>query len=220
MRRVAAVHRTFNLSILPAKQELAPGAYVLRGFAIERAASLLECVRAVEVAAPFRHMSTPGGHSMSAAMTNCGACGWVSDRSGYRYDTLDPASGVAWPAMPPVFLDLAHAAAAAAGFPAFAPDACLINRYAPGARMGLHRDADESDFAQPIVSVSLGLPIVFQFGGERRSDPVQRVPLEHGDVVVFGGPARRCYHGVLALRAGEHEATGPFRFNLTLRRAR
>jgi alkylated DNA repair protein (DNA oxidative demethylase) len=164
-------------------------------------------------------MITPGGFRMSVAMTNCGPLGWVSDRTGYRYSPLDPESGAAWPAMPKCFIDLAANAAEAAGFANFTPDACLINRYEPGAKMSLHQDKDERDFEQPIVSVSLGLPATFQFGGDRRSGGAARIPLQHGDVVVWGGPARLRYHGVLPLKDGEHPKLGACRMNLTFRKA-
>jgi alkylated DNA repair protein (DNA oxidative demethylase) len=157
---------------------------------------------------------------MSVAMTNCGALGWVSDPTGYRYSECDPATGRPWASMPASFASLARRAAAAAGFPDFAPDACLVNRYEPGARLTLHQDKDERDFGEPIVSVSLGVPATFLFGGARRKDPVARVPLEHGDVVVWGGPARLRYHGVAPLARGEHWFAGGARMNLTLRRAR
>jgi alkylated DNA repair protein (DNA oxidative demethylase) len=156
---------------------------------------------------------------MSVAMTNCGAVGWVTDRRGYRYDPVDPETGEAWPAMPPVFADLATRAAAAAGFDGFHPDACLINRYEPGARLSLHQDKDERDLGAPVVSVSLGLPATFLFGGMRRSERPRRVALTHGDVVVWGGPARLAFHGVMPLAAGEHETIGRRRVNLTFRRA-
>ncbi len=201
------------------RDELAPGAVVLRGFALAAADDLIDAVERVWAAAPPRHMSVPGGGTMSAAMTNCGALGWVADASGYRYTACDPASGTPWPALPDAFLRLADDAARAAGFDGFLPDACLVNRYAPGARMGLHRDADEPDGRAPIVSVSLGLPATFLWGGATRRDPVVRVPLEHGDVLVFGGPSRRTYHGVAAVREGVHPRLGAVRVNLTLRRA-
>ena len=169
--------------------------------------------------APFRHMQTPSGHLMSVAMTSCGTAGWVTDRSGYRYEACDPGSGRPWPAMPAVFLELAVQAAARAGFRGFVPDACLVNRYEPGARMSLHQDKDERDLAAPIVSVSLGLPAVFLFGGSRRADAPCRIRLAHGDVVVLGGPARLRYHGVTPLKDGQHPATGRQRFNLTFRKA-
>jgi alkylated DNA repair protein (DNA oxidative demethylase) len=199
---------------------LAPGAVVLRGFTRSIEESLVgEMWRIVEQA-PFRHMRTPGGHRMSVAMTNCGAAGWVTDRTGYRYTARDPESDRPWPAMPDVFGDLATRAAAEAGFVGFIPDACLINRYAPGARLTLHQDRNERDFTAPIVSVSLGLPAVFLFGGLQRSDRQRRVPLMHGDVVIWGGPARLSYHGVLPLKAGHHPLIGGYRINLTLRKAR
>ncbi|GBO84981.1 alpha-ketoglutarate-dependent dioxygenase AlkB [Marinobacter adhaerens] len=203
-----------------ATEHLMDGALVIRQFALPNAESLMEGIEKVTSEAPFRHMKTPGGHSMSAAMSCCGNLGWVTDRQGYRYQSEDPESGRPWPAMPAVFRELARSAADTAGFEGFEPDACLINRYQPGAKMGLHQDKDEEDFSQPIVSVSLGLPIVFQFGGLKRNERPMRVPLGHGDVVVWGGPARMRYHGVLTLKAGEHPLTGGYRYNLTFRRAR
>ena len=201
-------------------ETLAPGAAVLRGFATERAAELLEGIRLVTASAPFRHLVTPGGFTMSVAMTNCGEAGWVSDRTGYRYDRIDPGSGKPWPPMPRVFVDVAQAAAARLGFSPFHPDACLINRYAPGARLSLHQDRDEKGYVDPIVSVSLGLPAIFQWGGDKRADRPQRVPLAHGDVVVWGGPSRLRFHGVLPLKDGEHVLVGRERLNLTFRKAR
>ena len=198
---------------------LAPGAVLLRGFAGDVAAQLLADLRCVVAASPFRHLVTPGGYRMSVAMTNCGSLGWVSDRSGYRYDPVDPDSGKPWPAMPAAFLELAKAAALEAGFAGFVPDACLVNRYDPGARLSLHQDRDEHDYRAPIVSVSLGLPAVFLFGGLARTDKTRRVPLLHGDVVVWGGPARLAHHGVRPLEDGDHPATGRCRINLTFRKA-
>lgn len=200
-------------------EPLADGAVVLRGFALADATALLAAVKAIAAVAPFRHLETPGGRRMSVAMTNCGDVGWVSDRRGYRYQPLDPLTGNHWPAMPPLFLDLARRAAQAAGFQDFHTDVCLINRYAPGARLTLHQDKDEKGYTDPIVSVSLGLPAVFQFGGLSRSDKTRRVRLEHGDVTVWGGPSRLAYHGIAPLADGEHPATGPCRINLTFRRA-
>ncbi len=176
-------------------------------------------VAQVAAQAPFRHMQTPGGRHMSVAMTNCGALGWISDRTGYRYTPLDPQSDRPWPELPDAFLDLAARAAERAGFPGFVPDACLVNRYDPGARLTLHQDRDERDYAAPIVSVSLGLPVVFLFGGDERADRPLRVALVHGDVVVWGGPARLRFHGVLPLEDGRHPLTGRHRVNLTLRKA-
>lgn len=200
-------------------ERLGPGAVVLRGFAAQSADLLAAEIQRIIAQAPFRHMETPGGFRMSVAMSNCGALGWVSDQTGYRYQAVDPESALPWPPMPAQFHQLAADAAAQAGFADFAPDACLINRYEVGARMSLHQDKDERDLTQPIVSVSLGLPAVFQFGGLKRSDPVNRVTLTHGDVVVWGGVDRLRYHGVLALKAGEHPLLGACRLNLTFRKA-
>lgn len=197
---------------------LEPGAVWLKGFAADEAARLVADVEAVAREAPFRHMVTPGGFRMSVAMTNCGAAGWITDRKGYRYAAQDPESGRPWPAMPRSFLDLAARAAAAAGFAGFAPDACLVNRYEPGARLTLHQDKNERDFAAPIVSVSLGLPATFLWGGLTRKVR-RRIELESGDVVVWGGPARLVFHGVDVLDDGNHPLTGRCRINLTLRRA-
>ncbi|KWR79446.1 DNA oxidative demethylase AlkB [Cupriavidus sp. IDO] len=200
-------------------EPLADGAVVLRAQARDAAPRLLEAVHAILASAPWRNMITPGGLRMSVAMTNCGGAGWVSDANGYRYDSLDPLSGRPWPAMPEIFLELATQAAALAGFPDFMPDACLINRYVPGTRLSLHQDRDERDLRAPIVSVSLGLPAVFLFGGQRRADRPARVRLVHGDVVVWGGPARLTFHGVAPLADGDHPLLGRERINLTFRKA-
>jgi len=207
-----------NQVLPPGREPLEEGAVLLRGFAAAEAAELLAHVDRVTRKSPFRHLVTPGGHTMSVAMTNCGRVGWVSDRSGYRYDSVDPDLGMKWPAMPTPFLDLAARAAAEGGFPNYDPDACLINRYVPGSKLGLHQDRDEKDAWAPIVSVSLGLPAVFLWGGKRRADPLRRLQLESGDVVVWGGPARFVYHGVAALKDGEHPLTGSVRINLTFRK--
>lgn len=203
----------------PWQEVLCEGALVLRRHALAQEHALLDAITAITAVAPFRHMHTPGGFRMSVAMSNCGALGWVSDESGYRYDAIDPLNGLPWPALPPVLAALATSAAAAAGFNGFIADACLINRYEPGARLSLHQDRNERDFRQPIVSLSLGLPAVFQFGGLRRGDAARRITLEHGDVVVWGGPARLRYHGVLALKDGQHPLLGRQRLNLTFRKA-
>lgn len=199
-------------------EPLEDGAVLLRGFADSEAPSLIDAVKRIVQSAAFRHLVVPGGHTMSVAMTNCGRVGWVSDRTGYRYDPVDPATKIPWPAMPPVFVDLAARAAAEAGFAGYDPDACLINRYVAGARLSLHQDRDEKDAWAPIVSVSLGLPATFLWGGKRRSDPVRRLRLESGDVVVWGGPARFVYHGVAPLKDGDHPLTGAARLNLTFRK--
>jgi alkylated DNA repair protein (DNA oxidative demethylase) len=194
-------------------------AVVLRGFARREAVALVAAVAEVTAAAPFRNMVTPGGFQMSVAMTNCGRAGWVTDRKGYRYEFVDPMTGHAWPPMPPLFWRLASAAAGAAGFAGFQPDACLINRYEPGTRLSLHRDENERDLTAPIVSVSLGLPAVFLFGGNSRADRPHRIRLESGDVVVWGGPDRLVYHGVAPLAEGNDPLTGQYRINLTFRKA-
>jgi DNA oxidative demethylase len=204
----------------PSQQTMADGAVLLRGFARPLEGELIADLRAIIAQAPFRHMVTPGGHQMSVAMTNCGNVGWVTDRSGYRYDANDPDAGKPWPAMPASFCKLAGQAAEQGGFDGFAPDACLINRYAPGAKMSLHQDKDEHDFGVPIVSVSLGLPAIFLFGGLYRSDKPQRFRLQHGDIAVWGGPARLFFHGVAPLADGEHVLLGRQRINLTFRKAR
>ena len=201
-------------------ETLDAGAVVLRGFASARADALAPRLARVTAAAPFRHLITPGGLRMSVAMTNCGELGWVSDRRGYRYDPVDPESGEPWPAMPGAFLELARDAAAKAGYPGFVPDACLVNRYVPGARLSLHQDRDERDLRAPIVSVSLGLPATFLWGGDARTDRTRRVALHHGDVVVWGGPSRLRFHGVAPLKDGAHPFAGGHRLNLTFRKVR
>ena len=199
---------------------MTPGAVLLRGFGCAQAQALLADIDQITVDAPLRHLLTPGGRAMSVAMSNCGSWGWTSDRQGYRYVSHDPLTGNSWPAMPLTWLELAAQAAAAAGYPGFEPDACLINQYLPGTQMSLHQDRDERDFAQPIVSVSLGLPVAFLFGGQMRGNKPQRLLLEHGDVVVWGGPARLAFHGVMPLADGEHHLLGRRRINLTFRRAK
>jgi alkylated DNA repair protein (DNA oxidative demethylase) len=212
--------RQSSLFAEPPHEAFAPGAWLLRGFASPCATELVTAIDAVVAVAPFRRVMTPFGKPMSVTMSNCGAVGWVSDRGGYRYEANDPERDRPWPPMPAVFAALAARAAAAAGYPDFAPDACLINRYVPPAQMTLHQDRDERDFTQPIVSVSLGLPAVFLFGGPLRTDRTRKLPLEHGDVVVWGGPSRRWFHGIRPLRDGEHQALGRQRLNLTFRVAR
>ena len=199
------------------EESIGPGAMILRGFALD--VGLLVGIAAVAAQAPFRHMLTPGGKQIGVEMTNCGAFGWVSDRRGYRYAPRDPLTDLPWPKMPDLFLSLATRAAQQTGFSGFRPDACLINRYAPGVKMGLHQDRDEAGFDAPIVSVSLGLPATFQFGGTDRRDPVARHTLQHGDVVVWGGVSRLAWHGILTLKPGQHPETGATRLNLTFRQA-
>ena len=200
------------------KVALGPGITLLRGFA--DSTRLMPLIAKVAESSPFRHLVTPGGQTMSVAMTNCGPLGWVSDRSGYRYDAIDPLSGRPWPEMPREIRELALGAATLAGFPGFVPDACLVNRYSPGSRLTAHRDADEQDYAQPIVSVSLGLPATFAFYGLTRGGKGNSLELRDGDVLVWGGPSRLVYHAVRPVKPGEHPVTGKFRYNLTFRHAR
>ena len=204
----------------PSREEIADGAVLLRGFVRPIESELIEAVRAIVAQSPFRRMTTPGGHLMSVAMTNCGERGWITDHTGYRYDPIEPRTGAPWPAMPPVLRNLARSAAEQGGFQDFAPDACLVNRYEPGTRLSLHQDKDELDYSAPIVSVSLGLPATFLFGGLARADKPRRFRLVHGDVVVWGGPSRLAYHGVAPLADGEHPLLGAKRINLTFRRTR
>ncbi len=209
-----------DLPVEAAAEVLAPGAMLLRAFSWNEAAQLLQATEAVLAQAPLRHMQTPGGYTMSVSTSSCGALGWVSDARGYRYAVCDPVSGQTWPAMPECFLALARRAAAQAGYADFRPEACLINQYVPGAKLSLHQDRDERDLSAPIVSVSLGLPAIFLFGGTARSQRPQRYRLAHGDVVVWGGPARLAFHGVAPLEEGAHALLGRRRINLTFRRVR
>ena len=217
---MSAMQDLFAAQPSPQRTALGPQACVLHGFALAQADALLAGIAGVESTAPFRHLVTPGGHVMQVAMTNCGTFGWVSDRRGYRYDRHDPQTGQPWPAMPDAFLQLAADAARDAGFDDYRPGACLINRYAPCTRLSLHQDRDEDDRVAPIVSVSLGLPAMFQFGGFARADKAVRVPLAHGDVVVWGGADRMRFHGVLPIKPGRHDAVGAQRLNLTFRKVR
>jgi alkylated DNA repair protein (DNA oxidative demethylase) len=191
--------------------------FILKDFASSEAASLLADINSITTQSPLRHMTTRRGYQMAAEMTNCGQLGWVSDSRGYRYQAEDPLTGQPWPDMPASFLLLAEKAAQTCGFDNFIPDVCLINRYHPRAGMGLHQDKDEQDFSQPIVSVSLGIPAVFLFGGLSRSDKPVAHLLEHGDVVVWGGEDRLRFHGISPLKLAHHALTGQCRFNLTFR---
>jgi DNA oxidative demethylase len=201
------------------KDILGAGTAFLAGFALDTQDELLLSLKCIAERSPFRNMVTPGGYRMSVAMTNCGPLGWITDRSGYRYDAIDPEMNRPWPMMPLPFRELAVAAAEEASFSNFVPDACLINRYEPGARLSLHQDKNEHDLTQPVVSVSLGLPATFLFGGLERAERTQRIQIVHGDVIVWGGPARLRYHGIVPLRDGEHSRTGRLRYNLTFRKA-
>lgn len=201
------------------RERLGPGAMRLRGFALPHVHELMPALAGIEVAAPFRHMMTPGGFTLSVALTNCGALGWTTDRRGYRYSVVDPESGERWPAMPRAFAQLANEAAAAAGFDGFEPDGCLINHYVPGARLSLHQDSNERNFDAPIVSVSLGMRATFLFGGHARTGATIRLPLHHGDVVVWGGVDRLRFHGVMPLKDEPNPLLGRQRINLTFRKA-
>lgn len=209
----------FPHQTLTAAEAIGPDAFVLRNFATPYVEELLSAINTLERQAAFRNMVTPGGFIMSVAITNCGRLGWTTDRQGYRYSPIDPDTGQPWPSMPAAFRQLAKEAAAESGFADFEPDACLVNRYLPGSRLSLHQDKDERDFNAPIVSVSLGMPAVFLFGGHRRTDKAARIPLMHGDVVVWGGVDRLRYHGVLPLKENPHSLLGTQRINLTLRKA-
>ncbi len=204
----------------PTKEQIGPQSFVLRGFALPVVERLLPAIEAILIQAPFRNMVTPGGYTMSVALSSCGQFGWITDRKGYQYTRVDPLTGQPWPEMPQVFLELARSAALAAGFRDFVPDACLINRYVPGAKMSLHQDKDERDYEWPVVSVSLGIAAMFLFGGHTRSDATQRIPLFHGDVVVWGGEDRLRYHGILPIKQAEHPKLGEQRINFTFRKAR
>lgn len=198
---------------------LGNGAILLRGFATGIDKALVRALKEVIDQSPLRHMITPGGYRMSVAMTNCGPVGWVADHKGYRYEATDPETGSAWPTMPKSFLDVAQSAAMSAGYENFLPDACLINCYEAGARLSLHQDKNERDVKAPIVSVSLGLSAVFMFGGLQRNNRLHRYKLNHGDVAVWGGPARHTFHGIAPLAEGYHPLLGSKRFNLTFRKA-
>jgi len=198
---------------------MGPRAFVLRGFALPYVDDLLPSIAAIEQVSPFRHMVTPGGFTMSVALTNCGALGWTTDRRGYRYTGIDPSTERPWPAMPDVLVRLAHEAAEAAGFDNFSPDACLVNRYLPGARLTLHQDKNERNYGAPIVSVSLGMTATFLFGGLKRVDRTAKVPLLHGDVAVWGGEDRLRHHGVMPLKDEPHPLLGSQRINFTVRKA-
>ncbi len=201
------------------REQIGEQSYVLKGYALPWIERLLPELRRVLAQSPFRHMVTPGGFTMSAALSSCGELGWTTDARGYRYSPLDPHSQQPWPALPDAVRELAVLAAAEAGFSDFSPDACLINRYVPGAKMSLHQDKNERDYRAPVVSVSLGLPAIFLFGGRERSDKPKKIPLFHGDVVIWGGIDRLRFHGVMPIKDGVHPIMGAQRINLTLRTA-
>ncbi|AHG40860.1 dioxygenase [Pseudomonas syringae CC1557] len=224
MQRKGETPATLDLFADPVPQprrdeQIGPGSWLLRGFTLDAMEPLLAALEATLAQSPFRLMQTPSGLNMSAALSSCGQLGWITDRHGYRYSSVDPQTGKPWPAMPHVFLQLAQSAALAAGYRNFLPDACLINRYIPGAKMSLHQDRNEHDHQWPVVSVSLGIPAIFQFGGMLRSDKTQRISLFHGDVVVWGGEDRLRFHGILPVKQAEHPVLGEQRINLTFRKA-
>jgi alkylated DNA repair protein (DNA oxidative demethylase) len=224
MRHTSDTPATFDLFAddqpkITGNEQIGPQSFVLRGFALPLIETLLPALRKVVRQAPFRHLVTPGGFTMSAAMTCCGSVGWTSSRQGYRYSPLDPQTGRPWPRIPEDLMALARSAAEAAGFPGFIADACLINRYVPGAKMSLHQDKDEADHHWPVVSISLGIAAIFEFGGFERSDKPRRVSLFHGDVVVWGGVDRLRFHGVQPIKQASHPLLGEQRINLTLRKA-
>lgn len=204
--------------ILNPSMPIKDGAVLLPRFALNDETVILEALNLIISTAPFRHMETPNGFRMSVAMTNCGTKGWLTDHSGYRYTTIDPITQKSWPPMPDIFLKLAIRAASVAGFDNFIPDSCLINCYQPGAKLSLHQDKDEQSLSDPIVSVSLGLSATFLFGGLKRTDPKIKIPLNHGDVVVWGGPTRLCFHGILPIKDGKDPLLGRKRINLTFRK--
>ncbi|WP_199101581.1 DNA oxidative demethylase AlkB [Aquitalea sp. ASV11] len=208
-----------DASLFPSQEQLAEGVCLLSGQANSMMPAIWQAVEDVLRQAPLRQMQTPGGYTMSVAMSNCGELGWISDRHGYRYSRLDPQSGQPWPAMPEVLQELARIWAAEAGFDNFVSNACLINCYQAGSKMSLHQDRDERDFAHPILTLSLGLPARFMLGGLQRQDPYRKLLLQHGDVLVFGGPARLCFHGIMPLADGDHALLGKRRISLTFRRA-
>lgn len=201
------------------REQIGEESYVLRGYALHWIERLLPELRRVLAQSPFRQMVTPGGFTMSAALSSCGELGWTTDSSGYRYSRFDPRSQQPWPTMPDALRELAVLAAQEAGFIDFAPDACLINRYVPGAKMSLHQDKNERRYSAPVVSVSLGLPAIFLFGGHERSHRTQKISLFHGDVVVWGGVDRLRFHGVMPIKEGVHPIMGSQRINLTFRTA-
>jgi DNA oxidative demethylase len=197
---------------------IAPGAVLMRAFGRADDVDILQAVESVIAQAPLRHLQTPGGYTMSIQTTRCGSMGWVSEPGGYRYAPSNPSTRAPWPAMPQCLLDFAVRAATEAGYPDFVPDSCMVNQYLPGNKLGLHQDRDERDLRAPVVSLSLGLPAIFLFGGLQRTGKTQRYRLAHGDVVVWGGPSRLAFHGVLPVADGDHALVGRRRVNVTFRK--
>lgn len=198
-------------------KKISDQSYLIKGAVIEKADELITEINSITRSSPLRQMQTRRGHYLGAKMTNCGDLGWIGDDKGYRYSSLDPLTNQPWPRMPTMFKTLAREMASSVGFEDFEPDVCLINQYMPKVGMGLHQDKDEQDLSQPIVSLSLGVPAIFLFGGYQRSDSVSYHLLEHGDVVIWGGIDRLRFHGIQPLKLGHHRLTGQMRYNLTFR---
>lgn len=201
----------------PPIEEIYPDLFVLANF-VDTNPLMVQVERITKVS-PFRKMMTPNGHYTGVALTNCGDFGWTSDRNEYRYSSSDPLNNQPWLAIPESFKALAKNAAHVAGFKDFEPDACLINQYLIGTKLGSHQDKNEKDFSQPIVSVSIGLSAVFQIFGNQRAGQAINYRLYDGDVVVWGNSARLCYHGVRTLSAAELDPTCQQRINITFRKS-
>jgi alkylated DNA repair protein (DNA oxidative demethylase) len=203
-----------QLPVEPTHEEVHPGAVLMRGLALAEDREFLAAVDGIAAAAPLHQAYTPAGQRMSIMVTDCGD----SRAFANRWTANNPGSPRHWPPMPEVLREFAVYAASRAGFPRFRPDACHINRYQAGNKLGLHQDRHECDLTQPIVSVSFGLQCTFLFGGFERTSPARHILLEHGDVFVWGGPSRMRFHGVQPLKPGSHLLTGPYRINLTFRK--
>jgi len=203
-----------QLAAEPTHEEIFPGATLMRGLAQAQDGEFLEAMQGVLSAAPLHHATTPTGLPMGVMVSDCG----TPEAFRRRWDPANPAVRQMWPPMPRALLDFSLRCAVRAGFPLFRPDTCHVNRYQAGTKLGLHQDRHECDMSQPIVSVSFGLECVFLLGGLERTDSPKRILLEHGDVIVWGGPSRMRFHGVQPLKPGHHPLTGPYRYNLTFRK--
>ena len=203
-----------QLELEPTHEELYPGAVLMRGLALPQDREFFAAMESIIAAAPLHHAVTPGGLPMGVMVTDCGD----SRAFANRWDAANTPGKQPWPRMPRVLYDFAIRCANRSGFPLFRPDACHINRYHAGIKLGLHQDRHEIDLNQPIVSISLGLECIFLLGGLQRTDKARHILLEHGDVIVWGGPSRMRFHGVQPLKPGSHPLTGPYRYNLTFRR--
>jgi len=198
----------------PTHEEIFPGAVLMRSLALPQDNEFFTAAEAIIAARPLHHTTTPSGLPMGVMVTDCGD----SRAFANRWDTANPERMRLWPPMPPLLRDFAIRCAVRSGFPQFRPDACHINRYQAGTKLGLHQDRHECDWTQPIVSLSFGLECIFLLGGLQRTDKPRRILLEHGDVIVWGGPSRMRFHGVQPLKPGHHPLTGPYRYNLTFRK--